>query len=85
VPNNNSFPSIYDAVWATIVGAGVSEPSFMIRTILLEDGRFLGEKYRFDQGYAVWLAGPRVIEVYDDSGKLLRSAPAETTDAKGVA
>jgi hypothetical protein len=50
-----------------------SGPASLMRTILLRDRYFVGHKYRFDGGYAVWLAETNMIEVYDDGGKLLKT------------
>jgi len=44
-----------------------------IRTFLIQKGYFVGHKYRFDGGYAVRRAGENAIEIYDDSGRLLKT------------
>jgi hypothetical protein len=44
----------------------------------------VGHKYRFDDGCAIWLIEKNVIEVYDDDGKLLKTATSGTTK-KGMA
>ena len=54
-------------------------------TILLQNGYFVGYKYRFQGGCAVWLIEKKVIEVYDDDGKLLKTASLEETDKKSAA
>jgi hypothetical protein len=64
--------SIYESVVAAITDSGFSEPSSMIRTILLRDRRFIGEKYRFESGYAIWHAEGSTVEVYNDDGSLLK-------------
>jgi hypothetical protein len=55
-------------------------PTF--RTILLRDRRFVGQKYHFDGGYAVWLVEENVIEVFDDKGRLLKMASIEAAEEK---
>jgi hypothetical protein len=49
---------------------GLGVPS--MRTILIQKGYFVGYKYHFEGGYAVWLVETKEIEVYDDDGKLLK-------------
>ena len=79
---NPSVSAIYDLVTAAIARSGLAPPATMIRTILLRDGRFVGEKYRFESGVAVWLAAERLVEVFDDTGKLLLSTPAAAEEAR---
>ena len=54
-------------------------------TLLIRDGYFVGFKYRFDGGCAVWLIEKKVIEVYDGDGKLLKTAILEETAKKSAA
>jgi hypothetical protein len=66
--------TIHDMITATLGEMGLaSDPASLIRTILLRDRYFVGQKYRFDTGYAVWMAETNVVEVYDDGGKLLKT------------
>jgi hypothetical protein len=66
--------SIHDVVAAMLNEMGFCvAPGSMIRTILLRDRYFVGHKYRFDGGYAAWVAKTNVVEVYDDQGKLLKT------------
>jgi len=72
-----------DVVAATLKEMGLSAvPS---RTILIQKGYFIGHKYRFDGGYAVWLIEKNAIEVYDDEGKLLKTVSLEETEKKSAA
>ncbi len=62
---------IQDMVAITLAELGLNlDPALLLRTILIQDGQFVGHKFRFDGGIAVWLAERNVIEVYDDRGKL---------------
>ena len=76
-------PSIEAVVAATLKEMGYTAPTH--RTILIQKGFFLGFKFRFDGGYAICLAGKNVIEVYDDDGKILKTASWEETDKKDAA
>ena len=77
--------TIHDAVTAVLAEIGFcSTPTALLRTVLIRDGYFVGHKYRFDGGWATWLAKTNVIEVYDDDGKLLKTVAVETTE-KGSA
>ena len=60
-------PSIYSAVAATLKEMGIRVAP--MRTALIQKGYFVGHKYRFDGGYAVWLIEKNAIEVYDDDGE----------------
>ena len=78
--------STYDAVAATLAAMGLcSPPAALLRTVLIHDGFFLGEKYRFDGGYAIALAGKNAIEVYDDAGKLLKTVSLEVSGGEKAA
>ena len=56
-----------------------------MRTLLIQKGYFVGHKYHFDGGYAIRLAGKKVIEVYGDGGELLKTVSLEETDKKEAA
>ena len=71
--------TIPNAVAAVLKELGLY-PSASLRTVLIRDGYFAGEKYRFDGGWATWAAGKNVIEVYDDNGKLLKTVAVEATE-----
>jgi hypothetical protein len=77
--------SVEDLVLKAISAAGMPPPVSMIRTILLQDRFFLGEKYRFDGGMAIWLAKQQTVEVYDDLGQLVRTAPGQLAGQEKVA
>ena len=64
--------TIRDTVAAVLRKMGLCEdPGAMLWTILFRDRHFVGHKYRFDGGYAAWVAETNVIEVYGDDGKIL--------------
>jgi hypothetical protein len=66
--------TIHDAVVAVLHSMGLCDDSgSLIRTILLRDRHFVGHKYRFDGGYATWIAAKNTIEVFGDDGKLLKT------------
>jgi hypothetical protein len=64
--------SIQDNVAAVLTEMGIPTAS-LIHTILLREKFFVGHKFRFDGGYAIWWAEKNVIDVHDDSGKLLKT------------
>jgi hypothetical protein len=64
--------SLHDTVAAILSEMGLwPAPASLLRTVLIRDGYFVGHKYRFDGGYAAWVAETNIIEVYGDGGKLL--------------
>jgi len=71
-----------------VVAATLSEMGVCVapmRTFLIQKRYFVGHKYRFDGGYAVWLIEKNAIELYDDSDKLLKSVSLEETEKKVAA
>jgi len=76
-------PSIYSAVAATLKEIGIRLAPMW--TALIQKGYFVGHKYRFDDGYAVWLIEKNAIEIYDDEGKLLKTVSLEEIEKKIVA
>ena len=71
--------SVYHAVIAVIREMGIEDTS-LVRTVLMRDNRFVGQKYYYTGGYAICMAGSDTVQFYDDDGKLLRTvqAPKET-------
>ncbi len=74
---------IQDPVTATLKEMGLCVAP--IRTFLIQNRYFVGHKYRFDGGYAVWPIEKNAIEVSDDAGKLLKTVSLEKTDKKSAA
>ena len=73
-------PAIQDVVAATLKEMGLG--AAFVRTVLIQDGFFVGHKYRFHEGgHAVWRAEKNVIEVYNDDGNLLKTVGAEQRKA----
>ena len=75
--------SIHDALAGTLREMGVRVAPMW--TALIKKGYFVGQKYHFDGGYAIWLAGKNVIEVYDDAGKLLKTVSLEMNSGEKAA
>jgi len=76
--------STRDAVATTLRKMGLRVAPMW--TILIKKGFLVGHKYRFhDGGYAIWLAGKNVVEVYDRKEKLLKTVSLEETEKKTAA
>ena len=69
-------PSLQDIVVETLAQMGICGPSSLIRTLALQGGRLVAEKFRYDDGYAICPVGSDVIEFYDHNGKLLKIVSA---------
>ena len=72
-----------DVVTATLREMGLCATP--MHTALIQDGYFVGHKYRFEGGYAVWLIEENAIEVYDDEGKMLKTVSLAETNKKSAA
>ena len=70
--------SILDLVAATLAELGLPAPTDIIPTMLTRDGYFVGQKLRYDGGWAILWAAGDVIELYDEQGKLLKTVGIET-------
>ena len=57
----------------------------MVRTFLLHDRHFVGQRFRCGGFEAVMLAGKGEIESYDQAGELLKLVRLEETDKKAAA
>ena len=75
--------SIHDLVAATLSELGLPAPTNIIQTMLMNDGYFVGWKFRYDGGHAVLHAGGKTIEFYDEQGTLLKTVGLE--DERGAA
>ena len=74
--------SIHDLVAATLSELGLPAPTNVIQTMLMHDGYFVGWKFRYEGGYAVWRAGD-TLELYDEQGTRLKTVGLEA--GKGAA
>ena len=74
---------IHDLMAATLSELGLPAPTNFIQTMLMKDRYFVGWKFHYDGGYAIWLADGSTIEFYDERGKLLKTVALE--DERGAA
>lgn len=78
-------PSIHDFVKNALPTMGIPAPASLACTLLLQEGRLFAQKYRYEGGYAVWLAGSGAVEFFDQDGTLLRSVAVELPKRETVA
>ena len=57
----------------------------VVRSFLLRDRQYVGQRFRCDGFQAVLLAGGGEISFYDEGGTLLRTVRLEDTDKKSAA
>ncbi len=67
----------------TFAESGATGP--IVRTILLRDRQFVGQRFRCEGFQAVLLAGKGEIEFYDEAGELLKTVRSEETEKKAAA
>jgi hypothetical protein len=65
--------SIQDLLTATLTELGLPAPTSVIETLLLKDRYFVGQKFRYDGGWAVMREGSNTIEFFDEQGTLLKT------------
>ena len=66
--------SVQDVVIATLTEMGLCPaPSSLLRTFALSEGRLVAQKFFYEGGYAVWVAGCGTVSFYDEDGGLLGS------------
>jgi hypothetical protein len=66
--------SIPERVTAILSELGLAAPTNFIQTMLMKDGYFVGWKFRYDGGYAIFQPGGNAVESYDEKGTLLTTA-----------
>ena len=78
--------TVHDVVVTALKNAGcLADGHAVQRTILVSNGYYVGQKFRYEGGYAVWLADANEIKVHDGEGKPLRRICLDTTDAEKAA
>jgi len=66
--------SVENAVIGALKEMGVWAASPMLyRTFALSEGHVVAQKFLYQGGYAVWVAGSGIITFYDEDGRQLRS------------
>jgi len=76
--------AVTDLLVATLTELGAPAPSHLLQTMLIHDGFFVGYKFRYDGGHAVWRVDGKTLEVYDKHGALLKTTTPED-DAEAAA
>jgi hypothetical protein len=64
------------------MGLGADEAA-LTRTILIRNGNFVGYKFRFGGGYALWLVEKGAVEVYSDDGNM-KTASSEIDEKRAA-
>jgi hypothetical protein len=78
--------AMYDVVVAALKNAGLLADGHPVqRTILVSHGYYAGQKFRYEGGYAIWLAAADEIKVYDATGTPLNRVQLCQTDAAKAA
>ena len=72
---------IHDLVVEILEKHGIPVSESPIPTLLVKGGCFIGHKYRFCGGYAIWHVGGNTLEFYDDDGKLFTLAAVKRQGA----
>ena len=75
--------SIQERVAATLGELGLPAPANVLQTMLMKDSYFVGWRFHYDGGYAIWWAGDDTLELYDEQGTLLKTVALD--DEKGAA
>ncbi len=44
----------------------------IVESILLRDGHYIGRKFRFDEGHAIWECGEPQLSVYGQDGTIVK-------------
>ena len=68
---------VQQRVATTLSELGLPAPTNIIQTMLMKDRYFIGWKFHYDGGYAIWLADGSTIEFYDGQGQLLKAVALE--------
>ena len=76
-PTMNDPNSIPDLVAAALAERGMPA-DLLFRTLLIQDGYFVGEKFQFEGGCAIWIASSNEVEIYVDDGSSVKRVDAKT-------
>jgi hypothetical protein len=71
--------SVHNLILETLVSLGMSRSAGVTRTFLIKDRCFIGYKYHYDGGYAIWPTGAGAVEFYDDDGQLVKMVAVDAT------
>jgi hypothetical protein len=69
----------------TFAELGATDPTSIIRTLLLKDRYFVGHKFRCGGFLAVLLTGKNEIEFYDEGGTLMKTISVENQSQQKAA
>ena len=75
--------SVQDVVVATLKEMGLCPaPGTLLHTFALSEGRLVAQKFFYEGGYAVWVAGSETVSFYDEDGGFLRSVSLGVADSE---
>lgn len=72
--------SINEVLVTTLNDLGQPAPSYILQTLLLRDGHFIGHKYRYGGGYAILRDGSNTIEFFNQDGELMATAAIKASN-----
>ena len=67
-----------DILASTLTELGIPVPSNAVQTMLMKDRYFVGWKFRYDGGYAVFFQEKSTIKLFDEQANLLKSIAVES-------
>jgi hypothetical protein len=70
--------SIPEVVAHALHGLGIDNPAVAVSSILVRNGQFVGHRYGFDGGDALWLADTNTVRIYDKLGNPLTASTKQS-------
>ena len=75
--------SVQDVVVATLTEMGLCPaPGTLLHTFVLSEGNVVAQKFFYEGGYAVWVAGCETVSFYNEDGGFLRSVRHGVADSE---
>ena len=71
--------AVQKVVTDVLAERGEGDPTAVMHTFLIRCGYFVGHKFRFEGGAAIWLTGTDSVQIYAEDGSLTKTVDLDTS------
>jgi hypothetical protein len=83
--NGTEAAPLHQTIAAALSELGLPEQPCRSTSFLVQDGYCTGQRFRFDEIEAIWLIAEKVVQFYDENGRLLKSVSVGTVEDRKAA
>jgi hypothetical protein len=81
--SQSQIEAVQKVVFDVLAERGEGDPTGVMHTFLIRCGYFVGHKFRFEGGWAIWLTDSDSVQIYGEDGSLTKTVELDKCEEKG--